>query len=176
MGRSADLDSLRGSPVARGGGRLRAGPGNSAGGCWALCVRGGGGGPCGTVRGGGRERGSGPCPLNSGKTAIAEVGRARGRFFQEWVDTWGAPSPSAPQEPRASAGPRAAGLDKPTSQRRGNPASRGPEPALWRRGARHPPPAAGIPSTLGKSVRKNTCFQKRAPLASRYKGGKSTKL
>lgn len=68
------------------------------------------------------------------------------------------------------------GLDKPTSQRRGNPAFRGPEPALWRRGARHPPPAAGIPSTLGKSVRKNTCFQKRAPLASRYKGGKSTKL
>lgn len=47
MGRSADLDSLRGSPVARGGGRLRAGPGNRAGGCWALCVRGGGGGPCG---------------------------------------------------------------------------------------------------------------------------------
>lgn len=52
--------------------------------------------PCEAVLGGRRGMGlQGPSPpLNSGKTAIAEVGRTRRPFFPEWVEMFDAYSPS----------------------------------------------------------------------------------
>lgn len=92
----------RGPGLLSGGSRLRGAlswnPGPPGG--WNLA---GGRGPPGeredapreAVCGGGGEWGSRALPpLNSGKTAIAEVGRARRPFFPEWVEMFDAYSPS----------------------------------------------------------------------------------
>ena len=123
---------------------------------------------------GGREGGSGRCPLNSGKPAIAEVGRAGRPFFQEWVETFGAYSPGALQTQARVPSSRLGWLTKPNSRPRGDPVARGPEPALCRRGgwsrARHPPrpgppPATPPPSsTLGTSVGRNNLFLETAAM------------
>lgn len=122
----------------------------------------------------------GPAPLTREKPRLQKLDALAGGSSRSGWRRGVPPHLALLKSPLPVPGRGLPGLQKPNSRRRGDPTSRGPEPAFCRRGAgpgllTHPP-AAGIPSTLGKSVRKNTCFQKRVRLVSRYKGGKKYKV